>query len=109
MAEVREIIEAREACATASADARLEPTMHSRTSAEPAGTSPTVTPRPLSDCSRAIEAFAERHAPTSAHVSPGRVPGTREAVVHPNYILVYRVTAEAVEILRLMHARQRYP
>lgn len=40
---------------------------------------------------------------------PGRVDGTREAVVHPNYILVYRVTEEAVEIVGLVHARQRYP
>jgi len=40
---------------------------------------------------------------------PGRVPGTREAVVHPNYILIYRVTADAVEIVNLVHARQRCP
>jgi len=40
---------------------------------------------------------------------PGRVPGTREAVVHPNYILVYRVTAEAIEILAVLHARRQYP
>ena len=39
---------------------------------------------------------------------PGRVPGTREAVVHPNYILVYRV-AEAIEVLAVLHARQQYP
>ncbi len=39
---------------------------------------------------------------------PGRVTGTREAVVHPNYILVYRVT-EVVEILSVLHARQQYP
>jgi len=39
----------------------------------------------------------------------GRAPGTREAVVHPNYLLIYRVTAEAVEILALVHARQQYP
>lgn len=39
---------------------------------------------------------------------PGRVPGTREAIVHPNYILVYRV-GEAIEVLAILHARQQYP
>ncbi|HEX8644295.1 MAG TPA: type II toxin-antitoxin system RelE/ParE family toxin [Allosphingosinicella sp.] len=39
----------------------------------------------------------------------GRVAGTREAVVHPNYLMVYRVTAEEVEVLSVMHARRRYP
>lgn len=39
---------------------------------------------------------------------PGRVPGTREAVVHPNYILIYRV-AEDIEILTIVHARQQCP
>jgi len=36
----------------------------------------------------------------------GRVRGTREMVVHPNYLLVYRVRARAkrVEILRLLRA-----
>jgi addiction module RelE/StbE family toxin len=38
----------------------------------------------------------------------GRVPGTREAVVHPNYIIIYRV-ANAIEILAVLHARQQYP
>ena len=59
--------------------------------------------------SAAIEACAEQLLRHPFMYRPGRVPGTREAVVHPNYILVYRVTAEAVEILNLMHARQRYP
>ena len=39
----------------------------------------------------------------------GRVEGTREIVVHPNYIVVYRATTTAVEILRVLHARQQYP
>ncbi|MDN4544794.1 type II toxin-antitoxin system RelE/ParE family toxin [Pseudomonas sp. C32] len=38
----------------------------------------------------------------------GRVPGTREIVVHPNYLVVYRVT-DRIEILSVLHARQEYP
>ena len=39
----------------------------------------------------------------------GRVPGTRQFVSHPNYILIYRVTTVAVEILNVVHSRQQYP
>lgn len=39
----------------------------------------------------------------------GRVPGTRELVAHPNYLLVYRVAAEHIEIVNVLHARQEYP
>jgi toxin ParE1/3/4 len=39
---------------------------------------------------------------------PGRVAGTREAVIHPNYILIYRV-ADMIEVLAVLHARQQYP
>lgn len=38
----------------------------------------------------------------------GKVAGTREIVVHPNYVVVYRVT-DRIEILNLLHARQAYP
>ena len=38
----------------------------------------------------------------------GQVPGTREIVVHPNYLVVYRVT-DRIEILTVLHARQQYP
>lgn len=62
----------------------------------------------------ALEYIAERSEPAANHLDdeieacvqrltehpymycPGRVPGTREAVVHPNYILIYRVTTDAV-------------
>jgi toxin ParE1/3/4 len=40
---------------------------------------------------------------------PGRVPGTRELVAHPNYIVVYRVLADCVEIINVLHAKQKYP
>jgi toxin ParE1/3/4 len=39
----------------------------------------------------------------------GRVPGTRELVAHPNYVIVYRVTATHIEIINVLHARQQYP
>ena len=58
---------------------------------------------------QAIEACAERLPDHPFLYRTGRVPGTREAVVHPNYILVYQVTADAVEIVTLVHARQEYP
>jgi addiction module RelE/StbE family toxin len=57
----------------------------------------------------AIETLAERLPEHPFLYRPGRVPGTREAVVHPNYILIYRVTDERVEIVNLVHARQEYP
>jgi toxin ParE1/3/4 len=57
----------------------------------------------------AIELCAEGLTERPFMYRPGRVPGTREAVVHPNYILVYRVTAEAVEVVSVVHARQQYP
>ena len=40
---------------------------------------------------------------------PGRVPGTREQVVHPNYIVVYQVGNDVKDILRVLHSRQQYP
>ncbi|MFT3759909.1 type II toxin-antitoxin system RelE/ParE family toxin [Thauera sp.] len=40
---------------------------------------------------------------------PGRVLGTREIVVHPNYIIVYRVELVCIKVLNVLHARQEYP
>jgi toxin ParE1/3/4 len=39
----------------------------------------------------------------------GREPGTREIVAHPNYIVVNRVMDDWIEIVNVIHARQRYP
>ena len=56
-----------------------------------------------------VMACAERLTDFPYMFTRGRVPGTREALAHPNYILVYRVEADAVEILSVLHARQQYP
>ncbi len=39
----------------------------------------------------------------------GRVRGTRECVVTENYLLIYRLQGENVQILRVLHARQQWP
>jgi len=57
----------------------------------------------------AIEACAERLQDRPLLHRPGRVEGTREAVVHPNYILIYEIRCDAVEITAIVHSRQRYP
>ena len=40
---------------------------------------------------------------------PGRVNGTRELVVRPNYIVVYAETPTVVTVLRVLHAAQMWP
>lgn len=39
----------------------------------------------------------------------GRIKGTREAVVQPNYILVYEVSDSSVAVLRVLHTSQAWP
>ncbi|MGY2735634.1 type II toxin-antitoxin system RelE/ParE family toxin [Sphingomonas sp. UYP23] len=39
----------------------------------------------------------------------GRIPETREAVVHPNYIVVYRIENDVITIIAVLHTRQDYP
>lgn len=38
-----------------------------------------------------------------------RVPGLREIVAHPNYVVLYRVTADRIEIVNVVHARREFP
>ena len=40
---------------------------------------------------------------------PGRVPGTRELVVHENYVLPYRVKGDTVQIIRVQHVARLWP
>ncbi len=39
----------------------------------------------------------------------GRVEGTRELVAHKNYIVVYRIGANSIEILSVYHAARLWP
>ncbi len=39
----------------------------------------------------------------------GRTRGTREIVVRSNYVMVYRIDAETITILRVLHAAQQWP
>ncbi|WP_236410060.1 type II toxin-antitoxin system RelE/ParE family toxin [Pseudomonas sp. S31] len=58
------------------------------------------------------ESFREksrRAAQTPRLYRSGRYPDTREIVVKSNYVMVYRIFAEHIEILRILHARQQWP
>lgn len=39
----------------------------------------------------------------------GRVLGTREIVAAANYVIVYAIKKDRVEVLRVMHARRQWP
>jgi toxin ParE1/3/4 len=38
-----------------------------------------------------------------------RIPGYREIVAHPNYLVFYRVLADRVQIEMVAHARRMFP
>jgi toxin ParE1/3/4 len=56
-----------------------------------------------------FEAKAENARLRPKLYKAGPVKGTREIVVRPNYIMVYRVTGDVVEVLRVLHAAQQWP
>lgn len=55
--------------------------------------------------------FEERARALTEHpklCKPGRLKNTREAVVHPNYVMVYEVSGDAVAIVRVLHASREW-
>ncbi len=56
-----------------------------------------------------IEAKTSRLPDNPQIYRVGRVDGTREMVVRPNYIVIYAEDAVAVTILRVLHAAQQWP
>lgn len=56
-----------------------------------------------------IEAKTSRIPDNPQLCRVGRVDGTREMVVRPNYIVIYAEDAIAVTILRVLHAAQQWP
>ena len=62
----------------------------------------------LSLLNRIVEA-AERLAEHPYMYRTGRKVGTREMVVHPNYLVVYRVALAMIDIVSVIHARREYP
>lgn len=61
------------------------------------------------DLDLAFEAKAEAARQRPKLHKAGRVKGTREIVVRPNYLMVYRVSGDVVEVLRVLHAAQQWP
>lgn len=39
----------------------------------------------------------------------GRVPGTLELVVHPNYVVILEQTLDTVTVLEVLHVAMKYP
>jgi addiction module RelE/StbE family toxin len=59
----------------------------------------------LADIERKVAALAR--FPKRARY--GRVEGTRELVVRPNYLVIYSETPVMVKVLRVLHAAQKWP
>jgi len=66
-------------------------------------------PQAAANLRATIEAGVERLSHMPLAFRQGRVAGTHEYVAHPNYIVIYRVNTDTVEILNILHARRQYP
>lgn len=66
-------------------------------------------PQAAIDLAREIRAKTDSLATYPLRCRVGRVAGTREMIVRPNYIVVYRIAGDKILILRVRHARQKRP
>ena len=60
-----------------------------------------------------LEAHAFHSAETLAALPylgrSGRAAGSRELIIHPNYMIVYEVYPQKITVLAVLHTRQAYP
>ncbi|MDL2307305.1 type II toxin-antitoxin system RelE/ParE family toxin [Desulfovibrio sp. OttesenSCG-928-C06] len=58
-----------------------------------------------------IEGSADSLVPQPEKGKPGRVPGTRELVIHEHYLLVYRYDYDSATlyILAVLHTARQWP
>ena len=66
-------------------------------------------PTAAAETANAILSSVEFLAERPALGRPGRLPGTRELVVPGTYLVPYRVRGERLEVIAILHGRQRWP
>ncbi|EBR1018864.1 type II toxin-antitoxin system RelE/ParE family toxin [Salmonella enterica] len=68
-------------------------------------------PQAATELDEDFKARAETAARNPKCYRAGRVRGTREIVVRPNYVMIYRVEDESstLVVLRILHAAQQWP
>jgi toxin ParE1/3/4 len=69
----------------------------------------TGNPRAALDMDGHFERKAEQLVAHPMIGRTGRVQGTRELVMPPNYLLIYDVGKETVRLLRVLHSAQQWP
>lgn len=68
------------------------------------------TPQHAAELVRAIYNSADALLTFAHRGRPGKKEGTRELVLSPlPYVVVYRVSGDAIHILRVLHGAQRWP
>lgn len=66
-------------------------------------------PRAAAELDEGFMGSAERLRSYPEIGRPGRVPGTRELVVHKRYILVYELVGETVFVHAVVHTSRQWP